>query len=97
MKLFRVSFPDILVAGHSEQDAEDQVWSSLSDTEYWSDFSHLELLEITNKQQIDDFEEGYIPYAQSNSELKARDFLRMREVLDKLTESELELIKKVYG
>ncbi len=38
MKLYKVSFPDILIGAYSKQDVKNQVDSSVSGTEYEYDF-----------------------------------------------------------
>jgi len=96
MKLYRVSFPDILIGAHSKQDAKDQVYSSLNGTEYEYDFQMCDVMEVTNEQQIDSFDAHYVPY-HTKEGVTAEELLEVTQILEDLTEKQIKQLKRVFN
>jgi hypothetical protein len=96
MKLYRVSFPDILIGAYSKQDAEDQIYSSVAETEYEHDFNHFDIVEVTNEQQIDNFDPYYVPYHTTGG-VTAEDILQVTQILEGLTEKQIKQLKTVFN
>lgn len=92
MKLFRVSFPDILVTEDNENSLEVRLNDDFRSSEFYNDITHYSTVEVTNKQQLDDFDDYYIPYGKTPDDWGVKKLFKFLQTIESLDDDKKQLI-----
>jgi len=95
MNLYKVDFPSILVSHNNVESLRDFIYDEVSSSMFYSDLTSFECKEVNSKNQLESFEDGYIPYGITPDNMTAQEVLNAVEILNSLKDNEIEVLKQL--